>query len=298
MLLSVCLDPRRPWRDLLALAGAADAAGLSTVYVVDHFMPVGGPEERPAGDILEGWTTVSALATSTTRIRLGTLVLGNTYRHPAVLANMAATLDHVSSGRVVLGLGAGWQENEHAAYGLELPPPARRLERLDEAAQVLRRLLHDDVVTFAGRHYQLDRARCDPKPLQQPLPLLIAGAGERRTIPTAARHADAWHCWATPQLFRHKVAVLETACDAIGRDASDVRRLTGQTVLVTERTGRPGEVEGDDVVGPADHVITCLAAYRNAGVDEFVVRDHAATPVNESAASLAALGSMVAPALR
>ena len=256
-------------------------------------MPFGPVGTTPPGPVLEGWTSLSGLAVATSRIRLGTLVLGNTYRHPAVVANMAATLDQVSGGRVTLGLGAAWQQNEHHAYGIELPAVAERLDRFAEAVGVIHALLRSDVASFDGTHYRLEDARCEPKPVQHPLPLLVAGAGERRTIPIAARYADAWHAWTTPETLRHKGAVLDAACAAIGRDAAEVTRLTGQVLRVT-----PVPVDDEtDIIGPAGHVIEALRHYDAAGADEFIVRDHADVPMDQAIASLESVGSEVVPAL-
>ena len=302
MRVSLCLDPRRPWRDLLALAEATDRSGLHTAYVPDHFMPAGDVGDVPTGPILEGWTVLSAIAAKTRRIRLGTLVLGSGYRHPAVLANMAATLDQVSGGRVTLGLGAGWQPNEHAAFGIELPAAKVRVDRLEETVKVVQALLRDDVTTFEGEHVRVIGARCEPKPLQDPLPLLVAGGGERRTIPLAARHAQAWHTWAQPAEFRRKAAVLDEACGRAGRDPADVVRLTGQTVLVTSRPTPPDSADDEhdaddtddaDIVGSADQVVTELVRYRDAGVDEFIVRDHVEYRLEDALSSAQALGADV-----
>ena len=143
--------------------------------------------------------------------------------------------DHVAGGRLTLGLGAGWQQNEHTAYGIELPPVRQRLDRFEESTRVIRALLSGGSVDFDGAHFQLADARCDPTPVQQPLPLLVAGAGERRTIPIAARHGDAWHAWADPSEFRRKSAVLDEACSVAGRDPASVRRLTGQVAARDDR---------------------------------------------------------------
>jgi F420-dependent oxidoreductase-like protein len=295
VLLSVCLDTQRPWGDLLRLARQAEDASFERVYVPDHFIPY-DPSRAVPGAVHECWTTLTALAASTTRIGLGTLVLGNTYRHPAVVANMAATLDQVSGGRVLLGLGAGWQPNEHTAYGIGLPDPGPRLDRFEEALQVISMLLRSEVSDFDGVHYRLIGARCQPAPVQAPLPLLVGGAGERRTIPLAARYADAWHTWATPTEFRRKCDILDEACAAAERAPSDVRRLTGQVLRVLAR-GTPVDDESD-IVGERAHVVDRLHAYVEANVDEFIVRDHAATPVADALVSMSMLGSDVIPALR
>jgi F420-dependent oxidoreductase-like protein len=280
---------------MLALAQVADHAGLETAYVADHFLPVGPVGAAAAGPILEAWTTLSALAVSTRQLRLGTLVLGNAYRHPAVVASMAATLDQVSGGRVTLGLGAGWQENEHAAFGIDLAPARERLDRFEEAVRVIQALLRDDVTTFEGAHYRISGARCEPRPVQDPLPVLVGGGGERRTIPLAARYAQAWHTWTQPTEFRRKSAVLDRACEAVGRDPADVRRVSGQTVLVSSNGSF--EADDEDVVGTADQVVSGLAEYREAGVDEFVVRDHVDIVIADALVSLRALGDDVAPHL-
>ena len=254
------------------------------------------PSAAVPGQVHECWTTLSALAAATTRIGLGTLVLGNTYRHPAVVANMAATLDQVSGGRVLLGLGAGWQPNEHTAYGIELPDLGRRLDRFEEAVQVVSTLLRSEVSNFDGAHYRLTRARCQPAPIQTPLPLLVGGAGERRTIPLAARYADAWHAWATPPEFRRKCDILDEACLAAERTPSDVRRLTGQVLRVLPR-GEPVDDESDIIGSPA-YVVDRLGGYLDANVDEFIVRDHAATPLAAAIESISLLASEVAPVFR
>src|SRR4051812_18020696 len=186
--LSLCLDTGRPWDDVSALARAADDAGVHALYVSDHLMPfapVGEPADAP---VLEAWTMLTAVATVTESARIGTLVLGNTLRHPAVVAKMATTLDHVSRGRLVLGLGAGWQENEHAANGIPLPPVTERLDRFAETVEAVTLLLHVGGGTLAGRYVQLDGASCQPRPLQQRLPVLIGGAGGPGSLPDGAPH--------------------------------------------------------------------------------------------------------------
>src|SRR5215471_11525320 len=232
MRMSLCIDPGRSWTQVLALAQRVDSAGWHAVYVSDHFMPHDPAGRAADGPVLECWTVLAALAAQTATVRLGSLVLGNSYRHPAVVANMAATLDQVSGGRLLLGLGAGSQPNEHHAYGIELLSPSERISRFAEGVEVIASLLRSEHVTFRGSYYSLDAARCEPTSLQRPLPLLVGGAGERRSIPLAARFADAWHAWTTPEQFRHKSRVLDAACAAVGRDPADVRRLTGQVLLV------------------------------------------------------------------
>jgi F420-dependent oxidoreductase-like protein len=259
--LSVCLDPARPWADALALAQHAETVGLHGVWVCDHFMPYAGDGRPAAGPVLEGWTQLTAIAARTSRIRLGTLVLGGSYRHPAVVAKMAATLDHVSGGRLTLGLGAGWQPNEHTAYGIELLPAPARLARFAEYVAAIRSLLREPTTSLDGEWFRLSDATCDPSPVQQPLPLLVGGGGEQRTMRVAALHADAWHTWASPTQLARKNAVLDQRCAEVGRDPSAITRVTGDVL-------EPHE--------PAGAVQARLTGYAAAGADEFVLRDHSA----------------------
>jgi F420-dependent oxidoreductase-like protein len=188
----------------------------------DHFYPILGGD--PSGPCFEGWTMLSVLAGLTKRVRLGVMVTGNPYRHPAVLANMAATLDVASGGRLELGIGAGWNQVESDAYGITLPALKERFDRLDEACAVVDSLLTKDTTTFDGRYYQLRDAYCEPKPVQRPRPpLVIGGGGETRTLPIAARWADQWNLpGGTVDVFTHKLGVLRRHCDAIGRDPTTI----------------------------------------------------------------------------
>src|SRR5262245_35448576 len=180
------------WSDMLDVWRAADDIELfESAWTFDHFYPI---FSDPTGPCLEGWVVTTALAQATKRLRVGVLVTGNVYRHPAVLANMAATLDQISGGRLELGIGAGWNQQECDAYGIALPPLKERFDRLDEACEVLIRLLSQEVSDFDGRYYQLKEARCEPKPVQQPHPpICIGGGGERRTLRIAAKYAQHWN---------------------------------------------------------------------------------------------------------
>jgi F420-dependent oxidoreductase-like protein len=214
------------WDDMLAVWQAADDMPFfESGWTFDHFYPI---FSDPTGPCLEGWITLSALAQATRRLRLGVLVTGNVYRHPAVLANMAATLDVVSNGRLELGIGAGWNEEECDAYGIELPPLKERFDRFDEALEVITRLLADETTTFDGRHYRLRDARCEPKPVQRPHPpICIGGSGERRTLRAVARHAQHWNMAAgNVEEFHKKLDVLRRHCDDIGRDSGEIMTST------------------------------------------------------------------------
>jgi F420-dependent oxidoreductase-like protein len=226
------------WDDVLRTCRHAEATGWDAVCVTDHFMP--NTPDR-VGDTLEGWTTATALAAHLGRIRVGTIVLGNTYRHPAVVAKMAATLDVISGGRLLFGLGAAWQQNEHETYGIPFYTVGERLARLDEACQVLKQLWTRDRTTFQGRFYRLEDAPLMPKPLQRPHPeLMIGGGGERVTLRIAARHADLWNVWAGPEILARKGKILDAHCAALGRDPASLTRSANMPFLVTDE---PAEVD-------------------------------------------------------
>jgi F420-dependent oxidoreductase-like protein len=212
------------WDDMLAVWRAADDIKLfESGWTFDHFYPILGAD--PSGPCLEGWMTLTALAQATRRLRLGTLVTGIHYRHPAVLANMAATLDIISGGRLELGIGAGWNEEESGAYGIELGSPGERSDRFEEACEVLTGLLSpQEKTTFTGRYYQLTDAFCNPKPVQQPHPpICIGGSGQKRTLRTAARFAQHWNfVGGTPEQFAHLREVLYQHCADVGRDAAEI----------------------------------------------------------------------------
>jgi len=242
-----------------------------------------GPEDPPdpaaeMGPRLEAWTVLAGLAIAVPRVRLGAMVSGNTYRHPALLANMAATVDHLSGGRLVVGLGAGWQENEHQRYGFELGTLAGRSDRFEEACEILKMLFSQDRTTFGGHYYQLDDAPMEPKPLQQPLPLMIGGGGEKRTLRTVARFADEWNVWGHPHDLRQKIAVLERHCRDTGRDVSEIQKSAVGLLIFTETKEETAEIRAGlghrgGLVGTPDELRVTVADYRDAGVDEIIVPD-------------------------
>jgi F420-dependent oxidoreductase-like protein len=200
-----------------------DRLGFDSVWTWDHFVPLDGDVKGP---MFEAWELLAAWGAITTRVRIGTLVTGNTYRHPPVLAKMVATLDHITNGRAILGLGAAWHEGEHAMYGLRFPSTSGRLTRMDEAARVLRLLLDEPIASFSGKHYVLKDAIAEPKPVQERLPLLIGGGGERKTLRTVAKYADYWHGHGTPEVIAHKLEVLASHCAEVGRDVREIKPLT------------------------------------------------------------------------
>lgn len=279
MRFSIWPSSDRPWDETLALTLHCEATGWDGVWFADHFMPNTGPDGPPAdGPMLECWSILAGLAAATSRVRLGSLVSGNTYRHPAVLANIAAAVDQVSHGRLVLGLGAGWQVNEHAAYGIELPPVRERLDRFEEAVQVVLGLLREQRTTFAGKHYTVTDAPNDPKPVQERLPLLIGGGGQKRTMRIAARYADEWNAWTTPEVMAHKVTVLRQHCADIGRDPAEITVSTQALLYLSDDESwlagrRTAAADLPTIVGTPAEVVDIVAAYREAGVDELIVPD-------------------------
>ncbi len=213
----------------------------------------------------------------TERVRLAPLVLSVTYRHAAVLANWAATADHLSGGRLTLGLGAGWQQNEHAQYGIALGSPGERLARLDETCTALRGLLGNATTDLHGRYVVLDGARCEPKPIQAPLPLLIGGKGDRM-LGLVARHADHWNMWGMPELLADRAEVFEQRCAEVGRDPATVRRSTQALVMVTDdRTAAESFLARTApraaFAGTPEQFADLVGQWAAVGIDEVIVPD-------------------------
>jgi F420-dependent oxidoreductase-like protein len=211
------------YEDMLRVWQEADGIDLiEHAWLFDHFYPIGDTDHH--GPCLEGWTLLAALAGQTQRLRVGIMVTGNTYRHPAVLANMGATVDVISNGRLDFGIGAGWNEEESSAYGIPLYAPGERIRRLGEACEVIRRLWTERSATFEGRYYRLHDAYCEPKPVQKPHPpFVIGGSGEQKTLRVTAQYANIWNfVGGPPDLLQHKLAVLAEHCQAVGRNFDDI----------------------------------------------------------------------------
>ncbi len=299
MRFSFWFAPNQPWDEILALAEHLEATGWDGLWFPDHFMSMG----TEGHDLLECWSVIAGLAATVPRVRLGSLVAGNTYRHPAVLANTAATVDQISGGRLIVGIGSGWQRNEHEAYGIEFHDVGGRLRRLDEACQVLRQLFSNDRSSFDGRFYRLVDAPLEPKS-GRPIPLLVGGSGEKVTLRIVAEHADEWNTWGLPRHLAEKGAVLESHCADVGRDPSEIRR-SAQALLhvstdaswVDER--RPlAESRQPTIVGRPHEVVETFQAYRDAGVDEIIVPQFTLGDHRSAAATADLLMAEVIPALR
>jgi F420-dependent oxidoreductase-like protein len=209
------------WDDMLSVWRTADDIDIfESAWNFDHFYPLVGD---PSGPCMEAWVTLSALAQATKRIRIGCMVNGTPYRHPALVANMAASLDIVSGGRFDLGIGAGWHEEECEAYGFDLMPLRDRMNRFEEAVQVIRLLLTNEFSNFRGNHFKISNARCEPKGPQGCPPIVIGGGGEKRTLKIAARYADHWNlAFAPPEVFRAKREILARHCEDVGRDFKEI----------------------------------------------------------------------------
>jgi alkanesulfonate monooxygenase SsuD/methylene tetrahydromethanopterin reductase-like flavin-dependent oxidoreductase (luciferase family) len=277
MRFSIWPNLSQPWTDVLEVARHAEATGWDGIYVADHFMGSGGEFGPDATPNLESTAVLAGLAMATDRVRLAPLVLGNTYRHPAVVASWASTVDHISGGRLLLGLGAGWQENEHEQYGIELPPPGERVDRFEEACLVLKGLLREHRTTIEGRHYHLSGAVSEPKPVQDPLPLLIGGKGDRM-MGVVARHADEWNMWGLAPAIAERTEVLERRCAEIDRDPGEIRRSAQALVRFTDDRAK-AQAFIDQVApraaiaGTTADMADAVAAWRDVGLDEVIIPD-------------------------
>jgi F420-dependent oxidoreductase-like protein len=279
-------------------AQAAEAAGFDAVTVMDHLYQIGGvgPEDEP---MLEAYVTLGALAASTSRVRLATLVTGVTYRNPALLAKMVTTLDVISGGRAILGIGAAWNESEHIGYGFEFPPIGQRMDRLDEALTICRRMFTEERPSFEGKHYRIDSALNSPRPIQPGGPrVLIGGGGERRTLRLVARHGDISHWWGTLDDLKRKSEVLDRHCEAEGRDPSTILRTVGApVVLVADETEAKAALERipaarRDMVRPAtvEQAAEILRTFVDAGFGGFTFNN----PTLPTPESLARAGELIA----
>jgi F420-dependent oxidoreductase-like protein len=256
---------------LAAAARAAEAAGFSSLWVMDHFVQI--PQVgRHWDEMLDGWTTLGFLAGHTTTATLGTLVTGVTYRNVAHLAKIVATLDVLSGGRAVCGIGAAWFEAEHKAYGFDFPPVARRFELLEDALRLLPLMWGPGAPAFEGTVISVPEAICYPRPLQERIPILVGGSGERTTLRLVARYADACNLVGDGSTMRHKLGVLRAHCDAAGRDPADIRVTHLGTVQVADGTGAdPGRVPAGTVAGTVDDHVGRFRELAEAGVQTAIV---------------------------
>lgn len=279
--IGIGVDQNLPWTTLVDRWRLIEALGFDSIWDFDHL----NQPSRPDGPYLEAWSVLAGLAVHTRRVRIGVLVSCNTFRHPPVLAKQAITLDHMSGGRLDVGLGAGWFVLEHDAFGIDFPPPGERVARFREAVEVVDRLLRQERTTYEGRHYRLRDAVCLPRPIQQPRPpLMLAGHGPRM-LRIIAELGDAWNSFGTPAEIRERNRILDEHCQIIGRDpATLIRSLYGWA------TQTPNESWADERAGgwaaglargerrlPSDPWVSPQACvdfietYREAGINHFVI---------------------------
>jgi F420-dependent oxidoreductase-like protein len=237
---------RVPWQEVASRARFAEELGFDGVWGFDHFQPMYG--DGP-GECFEGNTTLAALTGLTERVRLGLLVTGMTYRHPAVFAAEAITIDHASGGRLELSYGAAWFDKEHEQLGIPFPGTKDRIDAFEEAVQIVRGLLTTDAFTFEGKHFQVTEATLLPRPVQQPHPPIWIGAsGEKRTMPIAARYADVWHCFGPTKFLAGKSERISAHAEAAGRDPSEIRRAASLSIEA-DLDGVAREVEAWEAAG-------------------------------------------------
>jgi F420-dependent oxidoreductase-like protein len=274
--------------EVVAKATAAEDSGFDSVWVMDHFYqlpPLGGPSEP----MLDSYTLLGALAARTTRVRLGTMVTGVTYRNPAHLAKIVTTLDVISAGRAVLGIGAAWYDVEHEGMGFDFPPAGERLDRLEEALRICRAMFREDAPSFEGTYYRIQEARNVPRPAQPGgPPILVGGGGEQRTLRLVAQYADMCNFFGDAATFAHKVDVLRRHCKSVGRDPAEVTVSRLSTLVLTgseEETAATnsllrevGADPGGSDVGTPDELVARLEELAAAGVEYFVFNLPTGTP--------------------
>lgn len=271
MRFSFWISTQHSWAEVLDVASHAEATGWDGLWVADHFMHDGdGGLDHPMN---ECFALLGALAAAVPRVTLGSMVLGNTYRHPAVVAKTAATIDQISGGRLTLGLGAGWQVNEHERYGIPLGSVKERIDWFEEACQVIRSLRDEPRTTFAGSRYQLTDAPLEPKPVG-PMPLLIGASGQKRMASIVARYADQWNTWSTPELWATKRVGFDRALDEIGRDPASLHRSTQALMLL----GPDGKAQAEQlsvirpaIGGTSQDLIDTIGQWADAGLDELII---------------------------
>lgn len=268
-------------KDLILIA---ENAGFDSFWVMDHFHQikfVGSPDEP----MLESWTTISALAGMTTKIKLGTLVTGIVYRHPAILAKISATLDVLSKGRLFMGIGAAWNQEESFAYGIPFPPTKERLLRLEEVIQIILKMWTKSTATFNGKYYQLKDAYCNPKPIQKPHPpIMVGGGGERNTLRIVAKYADACNLFGSIETIKRKLSILKEHCKNVVRDYDSILKTKLGIVLIDNDKevlnkrvnelfkGMPNEQIREFVIyGTQEEVLREVESFENAGIEYFIV---------------------------
>lgn len=277
MLFSVWPNYAHPWEDLAAFSTAVDQGNWHCLWYADHYMGNTDSSDRSDSPALEAWAVMGALAAHTKRVRIGTLVSPTTIHHPAVMANRAATVDRISGGRLTLGLGAGWQINEHAAYGIELFEAKDRVDRFEEAIQIIRLMGSESRTTFHGRFFTVDDAPCEPKPAQSPLPITVGTSGPRMSR-IAAKWATEWNVWGTPEQVSGAAVAMNRACELEGRDPARQHRSTQALVFMVDDPATADKIRANApadraLIGSTSYLVECMGAYKEAGINEFILPD-------------------------
>ena len=273
------VNEKADWDEISAVVDVLEAGRWTSVYAYDHFIPpwsaTAEVNDFELFDTLEGWSLLAAVAAVTKKLKLGILVSGNTYRNPALVAKMAATIDVVSRGRVILGLGAGWNVREHEAYGWDFPTLRERSDRLEEACELISLLFNqEDRVDFSGKYYSLKQAPFAPRSgSDHKIPIMIGGTGEKRTLKTLAMYGDIMNVMAGPEQVRHLSQVLANHCDAVGRDASEIKRTVHEPIKIVRDEAEAKKLrEGKawSMIGSPQFVIDRIGDFLDVGVTEFI----------------------------
>lgn len=276
----ICTDQNMPWPQTVERWRYFEQLGFDSIWDCDHLIQ----PSRPQGPYFEGWTLVAALAACTERVRVGVLVSSNTFRHPALLAKEAITVDHISNGRLEIGLGAGWYVPEHEKFGIDFPPPGQLVSRFREAVEIIDSLLRNEYTTYRGQHYQLVEAPSRPLPLQKPRPPLMIGAKKPRMLEIAARYADTWNSSGTVEELGERNKMLDEACERVGRNPDEiVRSLYGWAAIMPYDPWESTEAF-QEVIG----------RYREVGINEFIIDQ----PPDEKLGVLERVATDVIPKLR
>lgn len=275
MKFSMWIPSEYEWSEVADLAQLADAGDWDTVWFADHYMPNTGDLSIIDGDIYEAWSILPAIAAITSRVRIGPLVSPTSIHHPALLAKRAATIDRISNGRFVLGLGAGWQINEHNAYGFDLEAPGPRVSRFEEAIEIVRSLLDNERTTFDGAFYSFADAPAQPRPVQDQLPIVV-GTASPRMLRATARFAQEWNTWGEPSLAAEKMQLFHRACDQVGTDPQSMRKSVQALVFMSENPETLAKYReiaepGRAIVGTPAELVEQIGQYQADGFDEFIL---------------------------
>ena len=282
-----------PWSELVEEVQHVETSGYHSVWIGDHFMAYG---DNTSGPWQEAWSVLAALGALTSRIRLGTLVTGNTYRYPPILAKQVAQVDIISNGRVTLGIGAGWQENEHTMYDVPFYTVPERLGRLAESIQIIRSLFTNERTNFDGKYYQIKDAPLMPKPVQgASLPIMVGGGGERVTLRIVARYADAWNVPGAPEVLAEKGRILDQHCADAGRDPATVWRTSALQVNLDPAATTMEQRGPFRVVANVSQLTELVAQYRDAGANELIVHFNPRLPLEQRKDAWSAFAQDVAP---